>query len=234
MEDTGLMIRCAKCGEMNRLPGVHCKKCGARLDFEAAEHRMMNMAQKPRRSSGAVAGKLGLAAILALVIAQILWPGQMARHTGDAGDARNYRGKCARLIDALNRGLPASEIMAEVEINTHLQELLAAQPEATGFAGYLKDIGAHLTAGQAEVFVAIGRGPLTFTGHFMTRPEEGGLVVTGARAGHLPLPGLAGRLYARTQIGLFRQLTSEARIIRSLNAAEVRDGAIELLVGGGD
>jgi uncharacterized OB-fold protein len=50
MEDTGLMIRCAKCGEMNRLPGVHCKKCGARLDFEAAEHRMMNMAQKPRRS----------------------------------------------------------------------------------------------------------------------------------------------------------------------------------------
>ena len=39
MEDQGLMIRCQQCGEMNRLPVVHCKKCGAKLDFEAAEKR---------------------------------------------------------------------------------------------------------------------------------------------------------------------------------------------------
>ena len=40
MEDNVLMMRCTKCGEMNRLPVVHCKKCGARLDFETAEQRM--------------------------------------------------------------------------------------------------------------------------------------------------------------------------------------------------
>ena len=40
MGENGLIMRCAKCGETNRLPAVHCRKCGAKLDFETAEQRL--------------------------------------------------------------------------------------------------------------------------------------------------------------------------------------------------
>ena len=57
-----------------------------------------------------------------------------------------------------------------------------------------------------------------------------GLVVTGAKAGHLPLPGILGRLYAQTQAGLFRQFKSESRIVRHLDGASINDESIELLI----
>ena len=52
MEDNVLMMRCTQCGEMNRLPVVHCKKCGARLDFETAEQRMKDIAARMDDSLG--------------------------------------------------------------------------------------------------------------------------------------------------------------------------------------
>jgi hypothetical protein len=85
--------------------------------------------------------------------------------------------------------------------------------------------------GRAEVFVATGRGPLTLTAHFRAKRVQGSrLVVTGARAGHLPLPGILGRLYAGTQTGLFRQLKNESRIVRNLDGASVNQGSIEVLI----
>ena len=50
MEENILMMRCTKCGEMNQLPVVHCKRCGARLDFETAEKHMIE-AGKPTAAS---------------------------------------------------------------------------------------------------------------------------------------------------------------------------------------
>jgi hypothetical protein len=41
MAENILMMRCTQCGEMNQLPVVHCKKCGAKLDFEKAEKQML-------------------------------------------------------------------------------------------------------------------------------------------------------------------------------------------------
>ena len=52
MTDSLLMMRCAQCGEMNQLPVVHCKKCGARLDFETAEKHMIQAAGKTRDRHG--------------------------------------------------------------------------------------------------------------------------------------------------------------------------------------
>ncbi len=231
MDDQALMMRCTACGEMNQLPVVHCKRCGARLDFETAEKHMLDSGKPSARERFQLVGKLVVVAALALVVGLILWPGQMTRTTGEALDAKRYRMKGEILIDAVNRGMPASQVIGEAEINAHLRELLAAQPKATGgLSASLKDIGARFFTGRAEVFVAIRRGPLTLTTHFYAKPQGSGMVVTGAKMGHLPLPGMVGQLFASTQLGLFRQMKNESRILRNLEGAVVSNESIELLI----
>ena len=74
---------------------------------------------------------------------------------------------------------------------------------------------------------------MTFTAHFYAQTRDSKLVVTGAKAGHLPLPGVLGKLYANTQSGLFRQMKNESRVVRNLDGAVAGDGSIELLTRAG-
>ncbi|MGD9783018.1 MAG: hypothetical protein AB7V14_12845 [Kiritimatiellia bacterium] len=233
MEDNVLMMRCTQCGEMNRLPVVHCKKCGARLDFEAAEAKMKTAGEPTAKELAVRGAKAGVGVALLLVILLILWPGKMARTVGDEMDAKRYRMKGELLLESLNRGLPAQQTIEEKDVNAHLRELVAAQPPRRGMSGRLEDAGARFFPGRAEVFVAVGRGPLTLTAHFRARADGDRLVVTGAKAGHLPLPGILGRLYASTQAGLFRQMKNESRILRHLDGAVVNAGSIDLLTKAG-
>ncbi len=231
MEEISMTMRCTTCGEINQLPRVHCMKCGAKLDFETAEQRMLEVNEATLQEKLHLAGKLALVFLFVLIIVLLIWPGKMTRTTGEAIDAKRYRLKSELLIDALNRGMPASQVIEEAEINAHFQELLVAQPESRGgLSASLKDIGARFFNNRAEVFIAVGRGPLTLTAHFYAKPKGSEMVVTGARAGHLPLPGFLGRLYASTQSGLFRQMKNESRIVRNLDGAVVNDGSIEVLI----
>ena len=233
MEDNVLMMRCTQCGEMNRLPVVHCKKCGARLDFEAAEEKMKTVGEPTPQERARRAAKAGIGVALLLAILLIVWPGKMARTTGDEMDAKRYRMKGELLLDALNRGMPGQQTIEEKDINAHLRELVAAQPPRRGMAGRLEDAGARFIPGQAEIFVAVGRGPLTLTANFRARADGNRLAVTGAKVGHLPLPGILGRLYASTQGGLFRQMKNESRILRNLDGVVVNAGSIDLLTKAG-
>ena len=235
MGENILMMRSTQCGEMNRLPVVHCKKCGARLDFETAERQMIESAQPTLQDRIRNGGKLALALAFLLAILLMIWPGRMTRTYGEEIDAKRYRMKGELLIEALNRGLPASQVIEEKEINAHFREIVAAQPAARGgLASRVVDVGARFFPGRAEVFIAVKRGPFTFTGQFRARPQGAKLVVTGARAGHLPLPGLLGRAYAATTGGVFRQLKNESRILRNLDGVQVGDGSIELLTKAGN
>ena len=230
MDDNVLMMRCSHCGEMNRLPVVHCKRCGAKLDFEAAEEQMKT-GGGPTVSQRLQTGvKVGVALLLAGVILLVIWPGRMTRTVGEPVDARRYRVKAEMLVDALNRGMPGAQEITEAEINAHLHELLARQPGRRGWSPVLKDLGVRFFEGRAELFVAVGRGPLTLTALYRARVKDSAFVVTSARAGHLPLPGILGRLYSGTQTGLLKQMRSESRVLRNLEGASVKDGSVELLV----
>ena len=236
MGENGLMMRCAKCGEPNKLPAVHCRRCGAKLDFEAAERNLLRSGRGI--SAGGFRNGIRLALIVALlgVLLLLVWPGQMPRTTGEELDAKRYRMKCELMIDAMNRGEPdILRTIGEGEINAHLAEVVASQPAAQGgMSPVVKDLAARFTAGQAEVFIAVRRGPFTLTGQVQARPEGPALAVAGARAGHLPLPGALGRLYAQTVRGVFRQMGNESRILRNLESVQVRDGEIDLKVRSGD
>ena len=231
MEENVLMMRCTKCGEMNRLPVVHCKKCGERLDFETAEKRLIQASEPTLKARLRRGVKLGVAAGLVLIILLLIWPGKMTRTFGDEMDAKRYVLKGELLIDALNRGMPASQVIAEKEINAYFRGVVANQPARRGgWSSVVEEVGARFFPGRAEVFIAVRRGPLTFTGQFFAKPKGSKLVITGAQAGHLPLPGILGKLYAGTTSGAFRQLKNESRILRNLDGAVVNDGSIELLI----
>ena len=233
MDDNVLMMRCSQCGEMNRLPVVHCKKCGARLDFESAEQKMKMVGEPNPLDQLRLAVRVGVAGLLLLFLLLMIWPSQMLRTIGDEMDAKRYVLKSELLVEALNRNLPASQVIEEKEINARLREIVMSQPVRGGSAARLVDAGARFFPGRAEAFVAIGRGPLTFSTTFYLRPKGSDLVVTGAKAGHLPLPGFLGKLYAHAQSGLFRQFKNESRIIRHLDGAVADTESIELLVKGG-
>jgi len=164
----------------------------------------------------------------------LVWPARMERTTGEEIDAKRYRLKTELLVDALDRNMASSQTIEEKEINAHLRELVAAQPPRRGFAARLEDAAVRLAAGQATAFVAIGRGPLTLTAAIYAQPRGARLEITGAKAGHLPLPGFLGRLYVRTQRGLFRQLANEARIVRNLDQLVIGDGVLELATKSGN
>jgi hypothetical protein len=229
-EDHPLMMKCGKCGEMNRLPVVHCKRCGAKLDFEKAEKEMRNIG-KPTiwdRIGGAV--KLGVAMALAAVLLLAVWPNVYTCDVGEPVDARRYLLKTELLVEALNRGLPASQVLLEKEINARMRQILEAQPPRQGFTTVLEDVGVQIGADRAEAFIAMGKGPLTLTSRFYVEVDGGELSVVGAELGHLPLPGVLGRLYAKTQEGLLRQFRNESRILRNLDGARIAEREVELLV----
>ncbi len=235
MENPDLMVRCAQCGEMNRLPTIHCKKCGAKMDFRSAEQKILG--QEPPTWGERLRGMFKVALILVLGVALLLaiWPGQMIREVGEAVDARRYRLKAELLVDSLDRGIPASQVITEMEINAFLREQVAAQPAPQGWSAVLEDMGARFGEGRAELFVSIARGPVTLTTHLWAVPQGGGLVVQRARIGHLPLPGILGRMYARTRTGsLLEPFRNEARILRHLDGVLVESGSIEILVKAAD
>jgi hypothetical protein len=58
------------------------------------------------------------------------------------------------------------------------------------------------------------------------------LKVVGARAGHLPLPGVLGQGYALISSGVFRQMKDESRIMRNLDGVQVNAGSLSVLVAG--
>jgi hypothetical protein len=130
MEENVLMMRCTKCGEMNRLPVVHCKrKCGARLDFETAEQRIMNEAgDAVGRTAPDGRSSWAWPPDWLLLVVLLDLAGQMARTTGEEIDAKRYRMKTRDAGRFLEPGMPASQVIEEAEINAHLRELLAAQP----------------------------------------------------------------------------------------------------------
>lgn len=229
MADNELIIRCQQCGELNRLPVVHCKKCGAKIDFEAAEKRILRGSEPAAAERLRTSLKIVLALVLLGIVLLAIWPGRMTRTTGIEIDVRRYRMKGELLINALNNDLPASQVFTEAELNAYCRELVANQPTA-GKGTRLEDIGVRFIGGRAEAFVSVQRGPFTLTAQIMAKPKGSRLVVTGARAGHLPLPGFLGRLYATTQARLLRQLKNESRILRHLDGVSIEEGTIELLV----
>ncbi|MBR3583008.1 MAG: zinc ribbon domain-containing protein [Kiritimatiellae bacterium] len=226
--DNPMILVCKKCGEKNRLPCVHCRKCGAKLDFDAAEATLQEAA-RGRGSAGRTVRSLVLLALVA-VLALALWPSGLPRRTtGAPVDAKRAEMKRDLMADALERGFPSAQTFTEAELNAWLAKLPAAQEERGGMAAQLLDTAVEFGENRAQWLVLVKRGPFRISVVFEAKADGAHLVPTGARMGHLPLPGAVGRLYIRSQGRLFRPFAKEGRILGHLESLVIRDGEIELL-----
>ena len=94
--DNPMVLVCGKCGEENRMPAVHCRKCGAKLDFDSAEGELRDELAKAGRRRGAVLRSVLLLAFVA-VLGLSVWPSDLDRRaTGAAIDAKRWEMKRAR------------------------------------------------------------------------------------------------------------------------------------------
>lgn len=228
-DENSMVLTCKKCGEPNRLPCVHCRKCGAKLDFDSAEEKIKEEARAGKRKGTGWRPAVLLAS--AAVLGLALWPSGLARRaTGSPVDAKRAEMKRELLADALERGFPASQAFTEAEINAWLARLPAAQEERGGLAAQLLDTAVEFGENRAQWLVLVKRGPFRISVVFEAKAKDSELVATGARMGHLPLPGALGRLYVRSQERLFRPFAKEARILARLDSLVIRDGEIEMLV----
>lgn len=231
--DNPMVLVCRKCGEENRMPAVHCRKCGAKLDFDRAEAALKDEAREARRGGGAVRSLVLLALVAALALA--LWPSGLDRRaTGAPIDAKRAEMKRDLLADALDRGFPASQTFTEAEINAWLARLPEAQEDRGGMAARLLDTAVEFGENRARWLVLVKRGPFRISVVFEAKAQGAELEPTGARMGHLPLPGALGRLYVRSQERLFRPFAKEQRILGRLDGLVIRDGEIELLTRAGE
>lgn len=226
-----MVLVCRKCGESNRMPCVHCRKCGAKLDFESAEGELREELAKAGRRRGTVLRSVLLLAFVA-VLGLSVWPlGLERRTTGAAVDAKRWEMKRALLIDALDRGLPAAQTVTEEELNAWLARVVsnAAAEDRGGMSAQLLDTAVSFGENRARWLVLVRRGPVRFSVVYEAKAEGAELELVGAKLGHLPLPGALGKLYAKTQGRLFRPFGKEARILRNLDSLVIRDGEIEVL-----
>lgn len=232
MGAAGTEIRCGQCGETNPLTSLHCRKCGAKLDYEAAERVVLKqMRRGGRRGRGwrrGISALLFWAVFAALVL--LLWPAGLERETGDAMDAKRYRMKVELLLDSLDRGQPGAQDIAEREVNAWLARQLAKQSvEEDG----IKEAAVKFEPGKATGFFLAERwGFLRFTVTYTARAKEGRLELAGLRVGHLPLPAV---LAVRLPVGpkaLSAAFEREARVLENTEAVTLEAGVMRVLAKG--
>ncbi len=228
--DKALTVVCRKCGETNRLPCVHCRKCGAKLDFSAAEAAARKADGAGRKRGGGSTFRTVVLLLFMVALGLALWPSELPhRAAGVPIDAKRAEMKRELLKVALDKGLPASQTFTEAEINAWLAQLPAMQPEKAGMAAQLLDTAVCFDTNRAQWLVLVKRGPFRFSAVYTAKADGDRLALTEARLGHLALPGALGRLYAKTQKGLFAPFSKEAYILGNLESLVIREGEMELL-----
>lgn len=225
----GTEIRCEQCGELNPLTSLHCRKCGAKLDFEAAERvALKRMGRRKARWHRRISAVLFWALFVALVL--LLWPAGLERETGDAMDAKRYRMKVELLLDSLNRGQPGAQEIAEREVNSWLARQLANQSvEEDG----IKEAAVKFSPGKATGFFLAERwGFLRFSVTYTARVEAGRLELSGLRVGHLPVPAVLAERVAVGPEALSEAFAREARVLANTEAVTLEAGSMRVLTKG--
>lgn len=229
MGATGTEIRCGQCGELNPLTSLHCRKCGAELDFKAAERvALKRMGRRKTRWRLRIGALVFWSLFAALVL--LLWPAGLERETGDAMDARRYRMKVELLLDSLDRGQPGAQDIAERDVNSWLARQLAKKSVEEGG---IKEAAVKFEEGKATGWLLVERwGFLRLSATYTARVEEGRLALSGLRVGHLPLPAALAERVAVGPKALSEAFAREARVLENAEAVVLEAGTLSVLTKG--
>lgn len=226
-------VKCGACGAVNHASRLFCGKCGERLDPAKLERALRHAGAGEGCAArlGRWARRLALWAVIA-GLALALWPVGREASAGTAVDARRYSMQRAMLSEALDRGAAERVEVSERDVNAFLARHVQDSGEGGSWAARYRGAGVRFGEGEGEAWIEMSRGPLRLSEEWRWSTEGGTLRVTGARFGHLPLPGALGRWYARTQRGLWETFAEERRILEAAAEVKAAGGSLAVRVEG--
>lgn len=204
------------------------------MDYGKSEKELL---QAMKRRGGGFLGRtlrnlVALAVLAGLGLA--LWPERREAEAGGAVDARRYEMTRALLEDALNRGAAAEMEVAARDFNAFLARNVKDAGAGGEWSAKYAGAGVAFGEGRGEAWIAVERGPLTLTSGCTFEAGAGGLRATGARFGHLPLPGAIGQAFLKARKDLWRVFGTEARVLANLERAELREGVLSVRTKGAE
>ncbi len=224
---------CPQCGHHNRVVGVFCAKCGARMGTPEIETRAERAS-----AAGLLGGLVRLLFALAVlgVVGLLLWPVRVPVAPAGEGQVESYLGKLAGLRDAIEAGHLTAEVFTEAEINGFLAKRLAGTAgagEARGLRLALHALHVNVSDRLVTVTVLAGYGPVRLSYQVSGQPVIGTRQVTfplaSARVGHLPFPGPAGNWVASKVMQAFTGLEEERFVLDHVEQCDLAVGRLRLV-----
>jgi len=240
---SGQTISCPRCGRQNPLSQVFCSECGAKLDLS-----QVRSGDFRQRNSGAAVGRVlwvlvrtlfqvGLVAALALM----LWPAAQTGARGGRERAEQAKDKISLLHSAVENNLERIVVFQEEGINGYLSALAQASKRSDarsrrrgsdGGGLAVENVNMRFNEDSITVLVVARMGPAALSYEVSGVPDADGesftYAVTGARIGHLPLPGFLASPIAHKVKGVFAPLRKERMLLERIDRMAVSDGAVKV------
>jgi hypothetical protein len=222
-----LELICPFCGHPNGLGKIFCASCGQNMQQGDKAPKIVGKGQ--RSGAGRVLGSLfKMLILLALAgfVVGIFWPSKTPalRRAGTdmADDLKAFQEAYKRFeadLPQVKSGAAERAVLlvTETQMNAYLKDALDKNNDRVKARGamtpYVTDVRADFREGSATLFLAYKVGPASMTYEVMidpgTKADGFDLRITGARIGHLPLPGAASTL----AVSKFRALQKGLRTI---------------------
>jgi hypothetical protein len=181
--------------------------------------------------------QVGLVAVVALM----LWPAAQTGARGGRERAEQAKDKMNLLHSAVENNLERVVVFQEEELNGYLFALAQAGKrsdarsrrrgnEGGGLA--VENVNMRFDEDRITVLVVARMGPAALSYEVSGVPDADGerftVAVTGARIGHLPLPGFLAAPIAHKVKGVFAPLRKERMLLDRIDRMAVSDGAVKV------
>jgi hypothetical protein len=228
---------CQNCDHPNDLGHLFCVKCGVKLVLENVQEDL----ELDRRIES-TKGRL-LVVLLVIVVALVglavlaVWPSKASkRDSAVEGHAYVVDAALSRLqvMAEVGAGPLTNQPMKEEDINAWLGQA-CGRAGVQSMAVSLKPDSCVLHIGfQAGPWALFKRtkllGPFAYSRDFSCGVTSNGLVVTGARVGHLPMVGPLVAVASSRVAGRFKDFSRERFLMSRVVGAKIEDGQITLAV----
>ena len=238
-----LELICPFCGHPNGLGKIFCASCGQNMQQGDKAPKIVGKGQ--RSGAGRLLGsllKMLILLALAGLVAGIFWPVKtpaLRRAGADMEDDLKAFQDAYRRFEADLPRVKSGEqeravlVVSEAQVNAYLKDTLDKNNMRVKARGamtpYVTDVRADFQEGAATLFLAYKIGPASMTYEVMidpgTKADGFDLRTTGARIGHLPLPGAASSLAVTKFQALQKGLRTVDYAVRNAAAWQFRSDA---------
>lgn len=228
---------CQKCDFANDLGHLFCTKCGVKLVLEHVREDIEADGMVERTKGRFLWVLLALLAVIISLVVVAMWPGKpLKRDAVVPGNSDAVEAAIVRLQVAVESSKTpfTNQPMKEDDINAWLSKAckrtgaksmtVSLKPDSC-MVRLVYEAGPWKLSKTSKTF-----GPMSYSRDFSCSVTSNGLVVTGARMGHLPMFGPLVKIVADRSAKNFGNFARERAILSRITEAIIADGLITVSV----